>query len=46
VNVHTACTKHEAPIEAKPFSQNITWIRTFSNFLPAFQYLTRNLTVK
>ena len=45
VNVHTACTKHEASIEAKPFSGNITWIRTFSNFLPAFQYLTRNLTV-
>jgi hypothetical protein len=33
-------------IEAKPISQSITSIRTFSISLPSFHYLMPNLTVK
>lgn len=46
VDVHTARMRYKASIETKPFSQVITWIRTFSNFLPAFEHLIPNLTVK
>lgn len=45
-DVHTARMRYKAWLETKPFSQVITWIRTFSNSLPAFQYLIPNLTVK